>query len=277
MGMETTIGPTTLVTGYFNGNKYDLNFNAAVLGINVTLGKGAFLKDRQGRKINDPRLDEYVIPGCLSKELGETPVEIVGLIVPQIIIEGVPQTGKPNVGVFPVHADYRKPVLPKGFAKQNEMTTPEPMSPPQAVLDNVARTAQATSNPGGSSVKAYTVEYAKSHGIIPSQQFPRMRPGGIPQTSLATPEVQKAPPAPPTPVPAIPPEALAEPVLEAAPAPAREVAIQGRFICRADGAKFAYRSELKKYVRRKYPDQMRQLVDDLYPAPAPKAEPAPAP
>lgn len=63
-------------------------------------------------------------------------------------------------------------------------------------------------------------------------------------------------------------EGLPEPTLEPPPAPAQEQQPEDagkRFICLADGKSFKYRSELKRYVERKFPQNAEELLKP-YPA-----------
>lgn len=72
---------TTTTTGYFNGNKYRITINSNALPLNVTLEPGEFVRERSpdgksGRQINDPRLDRFLQPNGLAKQLGD-PVPLV--------------------------------------------------------------------------------------------------------------------------------------------------------------------------------------------------------
>jgi hypothetical protein len=63
-------------------------------------------------------------------------------------------------------------------------------------------------------------------------------------------------------------EGLPEPTLEPPPSPAQEQQPEDagkRFICLADGKSFKYRSELKRYVERKFPQNAEELLKP-YPA-----------
>jgi hypothetical protein len=67
----------TTTTGYFNGNKYPLTINSNALALNITLQPGGYICERgpdgkmDGQRINDPRLDGFLQPGGLTKQLGD--------------------------------------------------------------------------------------------------------------------------------------------------------------------------------------------------------------
>ena len=252
---------TTNIIGYFNANNNELNFNSAALGINVTLPKGAYILDRNKNKVNDPRLEAYVLPGCLSKEVGTTPIPINGLASPRVTASldgGVKHNG---MGVFSVKAD--KIEVRQSRLKPKE-TQAQTASIPKSVLDQVARQAQVVANPSGS-VKAMTMEDAKSSGVFTNTTQPRIKPQ-LPHVPQPRPPVQ-------LPEPHDTGDAGDTMQLEESEIP-QAAPIAARFVCRADNVGFAFRSQLKKYVKRKYPDRLKELVDDPYPMPTAVVSPS---
>src|ERR1700690_956471 len=68
----------TATTGYFNGNKHPITINSNALALNVTLAPSEYVRDRSGQMINDSRLDGFLQPGGLTKQLGDpTPVVLI--------------------------------------------------------------------------------------------------------------------------------------------------------------------------------------------------------
>jgi hypothetical protein len=119
MSEKTPAKPkTTSVTGYFNSNNYRIAIRSAAIGVNVTLLEGEFVKDREGKKINDPRLDAFLLtPGGLAKEIGDpVPIRLlstesgsgVGITAAPYKPQPMPvkRTSTPNQGMarLPSHA-----------------------------------------------------------------------------------------------------------------------------------------------------------------------------
>ena len=78
-------GTMTNVVGYFSPNPWPLQISLSSTGVSLLLErKGDFVKDSQGRKINDPILEQYVGPGMLSRETSSKPVPML-LFAPQAL------------------------------------------------------------------------------------------------------------------------------------------------------------------------------------------------
>lgn len=59
---------STNVLGYFNQQKWPVHVHISAVNLSVQLPPKAYLVDRQGRKVNDPRLEVCVGPNGLSRE-----------------------------------------------------------------------------------------------------------------------------------------------------------------------------------------------------------------
>lgn len=129
---------TTLVLGYFNKHNYPINVNSESLGISVGVPAKGWVVDREGRKINDPRLDAFCRAG-LVKEFSTTPVPLVLLNPPQ---------PPPGVGSIPV----------RGQTATDLQRTPQP---PKGALP-VSATNPANAVP----ITAMSIEEARRRGII---------------------------------------------------------------------------------------------------------------
>jgi hypothetical protein len=71
------VAATTNVLGYFNNNPWPVHIAISQLGISIHLDqRGHYVADRQGHKINDPILDQYVGPGQLDREVSNQPVPV---------------------------------------------------------------------------------------------------------------------------------------------------------------------------------------------------------
>ncbi len=140
---------TSDVLGYFNNNTYPVSITSDQLGINYQVAPKSYVKDREDRNINDPKLDYYTkTGGLLVKEFSKTPV-------PLVLLSGKPVQVSGATGV-------------KSFVGNKV--------PVQGVINSgigtrlPAATAQANVAPAASlgSIRAMTVAEATKSRLIPT-------------------------------------------------------------------------------------------------------------
>jgi hypothetical protein len=167
---------TTTTTGYFNYNKFPIAIRSQSLGVNLTIPPPdpttgpVPIVDRQGRRVNDPRLDSFCGAGGLTKQLGD-PVPLVRLSAesPGVGLSAQPPTKQPapvkpnqsanrQVQRLPVHATITdRPIPPQPHAPAKTGSTgftgqgPRPGVTPPGI------------NPA---VRAMTVAEAERTGVI---------------------------------------------------------------------------------------------------------------
>jgi hypothetical protein len=73
---ETKAESTTRVVGYFNPQKYSIFIEISEINLKAELAPNAYIRDRQGRFINDPIFEPYCHPKGLSRATSETPVPV---------------------------------------------------------------------------------------------------------------------------------------------------------------------------------------------------------
>lgn len=149
--MPTSPASST-VLGYFNPHSFNVSIASEQLGINVVVPGKQYLTDREGRKINDERLDSFARGGLLVKEFSPTPV-------PRVVLRTtvVPVSAATAVAV---RAPVAGTILPPG----GKVQLPQPSVPP----------GQPPS--GAPSVGAMTIEQAQRQGLIarpPADRFDR--------------------------------------------------------------------------------------------------------
>lgn len=171
---------TTNVVGYYNGNRWPIQLVISRLNITLTLEPGIYIKDRQGRKVNDPYFEVFVTNKQLNRETSETPVPLI-MIPPVTSVNMVTQPNNPVRAVTEWTRDSRG-------LRQPVLTQPEPTQPisqlPPAVI------ASATE-----SVRPMSMEEARQRGLVRrSREVPEdygvndttgLPPGGIPKMRYA--------------------------------------------------------------------------------------------
>jgi hypothetical protein len=72
----------TNVVGYFNQQKWPVHVHISEVNLSRQLTPGAYIVDRQGRKVNDPRLEVCVGPNALAREFASkgTTVPILRMV-----------------------------------------------------------------------------------------------------------------------------------------------------------------------------------------------------
>lgn len=294
---------TTEILGYFNPNGYPIALQLSELRMTVNLAKGEFVVDRSvpPRKVNDPRLDRYVGPYRLARELSTSgPVPIVRVNTGQVGVTPPQGFTATNTVPKPKAAAPLKPFVPT-------RKKPTPATPPERPAQvQPGSSGEVIVPPSDGSNRpshfGMTMEQARTRGLVKA-----VKPlaEGILDNNTATAAVN----APKmsltmdgTPAKKLPPTsrlaaaaqgALAEDaslaeVLEAANSPLPDPALSlpepevepigvtpapqvprmtrsGKpkpFICLAkdDGSAFVYRSELLRYVEKKFPDQVDELM-----------------
>lgn len=185
----------TNVIGYYNGGPGFCQVSVSKFNVMLVLKPGEYIRDNQGRYINDPYFEVFVQKKQLAKMESDTPVPILAL--PEITgpialpsastnpVRGVMQWTRDARGV-------RQPALP-----------PPPAPVPSQQPLPAAVTASATD-----SVRPYSIEEARRLGLVRKvREVPEdygvndttgLPPGGIPKMKYSIdPSVNK--PAPPLP------------------------------------------------------------------------------
>ena len=111
---EKSAVETTNVLGFFNGNRWPIQLVISSLNVTLHLQPGEYIKDRAGRKINDPFFENYAKNRQLFRETTDKAVPIIRVPPPN-------NTPRPHDG-HSVHqvtefthtpAGVRVPVMPK--------------------------------------------------------------------------------------------------------------------------------------------------------------------
>jgi hypothetical protein len=141
MSTEKTAVETSTVVGYYNGNKWPIQLVISSLNVTLHLQPGEYIKDRSGRKINDPFFEAYAKNRQLSRETTDKAVALIRVPVPSAT--PLPHDGQSvrQITEFThTAAGVRVPVMPK----------PKIVSP-QAINKN--------------SVQGMTIEEARQRGL----------------------------------------------------------------------------------------------------------------
>jgi hypothetical protein len=78
-GQASVPDPTTFVVGYFNPNPFPIHISISSIGYAVDLLNRMDYIVINGKKVNDPLLEQYVGHGRLSREVSKTKVPVVPL------------------------------------------------------------------------------------------------------------------------------------------------------------------------------------------------------
>lgn len=175
----------TDVLGYINKNSYPVQITSDHLGLNIQVpGKvrgapPAYVLDRAGRKINDPRLDFYCASGLLAKEYSPEPggVPIIALSTSPVVGAGpstsVTASMTPAAPVAPVaKTPVRASLTPFGALRPPGALTPPTVALPAPTLANRLPAAAPQVQPaqpgvGAPGIQAMSVAQAAKLGIIP--------------------------------------------------------------------------------------------------------------
>jgi hypothetical protein len=85
---------TTKTVGYFNPNRWPVIVNISAVNVNLTIGKGGYVVDRDtGKKVNDPILERYVGPDMLARESSKVEVPLVLFPRPTPVVSGAHHNG----------------------------------------------------------------------------------------------------------------------------------------------------------------------------------------
>ena len=272
----------TNVVGYFNANNWPVSFSSSALGLSITVQPRKYLTDRDGNKINDPRLEQYCRPQMLSKEVTKT-----GETVPLRMIAG---------GTAATVAPATSPL--SGFSASVDVPPLAANRAPTA-LKPPAKVQQPSTNLNP--VMGMTMEEARKRGLVRATTTPPTGPkddattatsaAGAPYIEVARDVGPKGPAKP-----VLPPDAgpiakelaaaaavspdspdsstglktilapAIEAVAESAPRDHSKpvIGVPGQtgkpYVCNIDGKGFDYRSQLKKYAARKYPHILDQIM-----------------
>jgi hypothetical protein len=284
------------VVGYFNPNNWPVVVNISLVNYNRTLYKGEYVLLADKRKINDPLLEAYVGPDMLAKETSKVGVPVVLFPRPNFM----PMTGETGFSASPdVVKDARGIVqdsLPAGHQVQRssgQQSSIGVYSVKDAIAKGIIRPMvepqdHAPRETDGQPMRldnVPTIESQTPRDAKPSEvRRIKSQLGGAPVPAIlseANAGVFVAPPAPPQPpiAPVVPPVKAENQVLSDEELRAKTEAMLASiqpskpvFICKADNAKFAHRSRLLYYVRKKFPAQEAELMADYPERPAvPKA------
>lgn len=295
--MSTTgpapVAATTNVVGYFNNQRYPINLVISALGITIEIKPGEYIRDRQGRKINDPVFDAY---RQLSRETSPTPVAVIAIPVFKPVLPATDgQTVRQVTEFTRNERGFKVPVMP------------QPKDTPSVPYNNPAIRAMSVEEARRLRLIRPTRHVPEDYGVtdtdsamaprnIPMIVEARDTPAPVPAAAMPAPlpkellvpapnqaELQKAlleqqqqaealdadptgflntvvpnPPADALPVPQV--EETPAPVPAPTKAPPQPLPPKRRFVCGADGRQFDFRSQLEGHVRRKYPHMLDELM-----------------
>lgn len=172
---------TTRVVGFFNPQAYPVGINSSQLGLSMTVKPKEFVLDRSGQKINDPRLEAYVVPGMLAREMSAVDVPV------RTIMSGLgaqtAQSISPSTGFT---ATNKTPAIssPGNVKARQAIAKPAPTPP-------AAKQPPANGNP----VRAMSVDEAKRLGYIRPTHKPVEGPKDDalnPQSAIGAPPIEFA-------------------------------------------------------------------------------------
>jgi hypothetical protein len=172
---------TTRVVGFFNPQAYPVGINSSQLGLSMTIKPKEFVLDRSGQKINDPRLEAYVAPGMLAREMSAADVPV------RTIMSGLgaqtAQSISPSTGF--TATNKTPPISTPGNAKARQAIAKPAPTPP------AAKQPPANGNP----VRAMSVDDAKRLGYIRPTHKPVEGPKDDamnPQSAIGAPPIEFA-------------------------------------------------------------------------------------
>lgn len=141
----------TYTLGYYNGCRWPIQLVISKLNVTLTLEPGDYVKDRQGRKINDPYFEIFAKNKQLHREVSKTPVPVVA--IPEVKPSAQPSSVKnPVRAVTNWSRDakgVRRPVLTE--------PAPEPDAPKIPVAPVVGTSE---------SIKTMSIEEARRLGYV---------------------------------------------------------------------------------------------------------------
>lgn len=313
--MAAPVPATTKIIGFQNQNSWPVHVANNLLGISQTLhNKGDYVCDREGLKVNDPRLMQYVGSNMLTVHMGEA--EIPVHTMPMSTHEATTRHGFGGTRTVPeVSTQKGVPKLPVKNEKEKPPTAV--ISPATTRIQDVEPAGLVKSQWGfGMSMEqarklglaGNSKPIPEDHGVVDTegallngQQIPDISTPRYPrpkvQTDLsafvqgeaimppASEEISDAPVKVAVDGFAMPEMPRAEPLLEESEtdAPAAEpepeptmpsTAVhsesQGavRFVDPETQRGFKYRSQLARFVQKKYPKEKADAIMSAYPATA---------
>lgn len=176
----------TNVVGFFNPNTWKVCLHSSKLGLNnIIIEPSKYVVDAEGNKINDPRLEGFVGPNMLAKQISDAPVPVREIVLASQRPAGMGSPGFSSSAKVP---DYLRPPsitqavktsvdraarapapAPKSTARQASVP---PRTPPTATVTTVAEAA--THNP----VRGMSMADARKLGLVAKTFTPA--PEGIP-------------------------------------------------------------------------------------------------
>jgi hypothetical protein len=271
----------TKTVGYLNPNNWPVVVNISAVNVNVMVESKKFVLDREGRKINDPLLENYVGPGMLVRESTKADVPLI---------------------LFP-RVEVPQPSSNPGFGASNKVDKND-----RGIVQDssYANAGQPSAPTHSASIKTYTVEEAFRLGVVkpllptnsaaPTADVHRVG-DPIPDIDSETPREAKPgevrrlvgksapkPAAAPTPAPQVELSeaelaAKSEALLKSLGADSMpsledledqegedekptvpETPKKGVFVCAADGREFPRKDRLIAHVRKHFPEREKELL-----------------
>ena len=131
----------TKVVGYYNARRFDIQLVISKFNCALTLKPGEFVKDKQGRKINDPFFELYVASKQLQREVSDQPVPYVMVQVATAVTVTASQCDGQAVRVVREWRTdakgHRQPVIPPPAN-----LPPQPVNKPSVIPMSVAEARQ---------------------------------------------------------------------------------------------------------------------------------------
>lgn len=114
---DTLATNTTKVIGYFNPQKFPIYIEISEINVKTELAPNAYIRDRNGRYINDPIFEAYCHPKGLGRATGDAPVPIY--FVPRFVKSERPVAAVTQATGFVRQPDGRTAPT---FARQGQPT-----------------------------------------------------------------------------------------------------------------------------------------------------------
>lgn len=154
---------TTDILGYYNRNPFPVVLSINAINVNVTVSSKKYLVNSEGAKINDPilRRSAKSLYG-LTIELSSTPLPIVALPRPNLVIQSAGFGGVPNT--TPEKATEAAAAPKRTLSKSTDKVAPakNAVQGAQNPVALVSRENTKTGNP----VRGMSAEEARAKGLI---------------------------------------------------------------------------------------------------------------
>lgn len=264
---------STDVSGYFNSNSWPVSLTISALGRTFTVPPGKFVVDQSGRKINDPIFESYVGPMQLSREWSTGGTVAINQVMPATptvaptnpVSEAasLKRDRFGNVSGAVMRPPTLVPVVPGNVvvgmtvdeARRKGFIRPTTVPNEDAPVDTAGAPVSNAMVPEldyARDIKANAARRA-ANLTVPAVERVEDADAAAAATRLTEalgvglPEPVTAPPVPPTlPAPDLGDAGASQPTK--------------KFVCSVDGKQFDFRSHLKKYATRKYPDQVDAIM-----------------